>query len=57
MDGLTSEERAYVAKAPLVRSVHSLAFALLRTAHEEPIRMITGADQDSVIQELLAGHA
>ncbi|MDR7328720.1 ATP-dependent helicase [Corynebacterium guangdongense] len=57
VDGLTSEERAYVAKAPLVRSVHSLAFALLRTAHDEPIRMITGADQDSVIQELLAGHA
>lgn len=47
----------YVASAPLVRSIHSLAFALLRQLHEEQIRLITGAEQDGVIRELLSGHA
>lgn len=47
----------YVSSAPLVRSVHSVAFALLRQVHEEHIRLITGAEQDGVIRELLAGHA
>lgn len=49
--------RDFVSDAPLVRSVHSLAFALLRDASEEPVRLITGAEQDAVIRELLAGHA
>ena len=47
----------FVSSAPLVRSVHSLAFALLRQLHDEHIRLITGAEQDGVIRELLAGHA
>lgn len=47
----------FVSDAPLVRSVHSLAFALLRDASEESVRLITGAEQDAVIRELLAGHA
>lgn len=47
----------FVSDGPLVRSVHSLAFALLREVSEEPIRLITGAEQDAVIRELLTGHA
>ncbi|AKK08108.1 ATP-dependent helicase [Corynebacterium testudinoris] len=47
----------FASQAPLVRSVHSLAFALLRDASEEPIRLITGAEQDTVIRELLQGQA
>ncbi|WJY62725.1 DNA-dependent helicase II [Corynebacterium atrinae] len=47
----------FASEAPLVRSVHSLAFALLREASEDPIRLITGAEQDSVIRELLHGQA
>ncbi|WP_394284406.1 PD-(D/E)XK nuclease family protein [Corynebacterium sp.] len=57
VDALVSEGDRYAANAPLVRSVHSLAFALLREAREENIRLITGAEQDNVIRELLAGHA
>lgn len=47
----------FASEAPLVRSIHSLAFALLRDVSEEPIRLITGAEQDAVIRELLQGHA
>ena len=47
----------YAAQASMVRSVHSLAFALLRRGSEEELRLITGAEQDAVIRELLAGHA
>src|SRR5699024_3355347 len=47
----------FASEAPLVRSVHSLAFALLRDASEEPVRLITGAEQDAVIRDLLRGHA
>ncbi|AWB81425.1 ATP-dependent DNA helicase [Corynebacterium yudongzhengii] len=54
---LLARDESYVSSAPLVRSVHSLAFALLREKHEEQIRLITGAEQDGVIRELLAGHA
>lgn len=51
----------YAAKSSMVRSVHSLAFALLRSdtseeASEGGIRLITGAEQDHVIRELLVGH-
>lgn len=58
-DRLLSGERGadFVASAPLVRSVHSLAFALLRQLHDDHIRLITGAEQDGVIRELLTGHA
>lgn len=47
----------FVADAPVVRSVHSLAFAMLRQRSEEEIRLISGAEQDAVIRELLLGHA
>ncbi|QGU06656.1 DNA helicase II [Corynebacterium occultum] len=45
----------YVSEGSLVRSIHSLAFALLR--QDRPARLITGAEQDAVIRELLEGHA
>ncbi|MBP3088755.1 ATP-dependent helicase [Corynebacterium sp. sy017] len=45
----------------IVRSVHSLAFAMLRinmAEHtQEELRLIPGAQQDAVMRELLAGHA
>ena len=47
----------FVSTTSMVRSVHSLAFALLRGLSDEPIRLITGAEQDGVIRELLEGHA
>lgn len=57
-------ESGFVADEPIVRSVHSLAFALLRAADEASggagsahIRLISGAEQDFAIRELLQGHA
>lgn len=47
----------YVSDATLVRPVHSVAFALLRAGIDEEIRLITGAEQDAVIRELLLGQA
>ncbi|MCQ9371207.1 ATP-dependent helicase [Corynebacterium sp. 35RC1] len=47
----------YSAEGPMVRTVHSLAFALLRTLEEEQFRLITGAEQDAVIRDLLQGAA
>lgn len=48
-----------VVRQPLVRSVHSYAFGVLRLAAQRagdpPPRLITGAEQDGVIRELLAG--
>ncbi len=48
-----------VVREPLVRSVHSYAFAVLRKAAERagdpPPRLVTGAEQDGIIRELLAG--
>ena len=46
----------FVASEPMVRSVHSLAFAVLRQRFDEEIRLISGAEQDAVIRELLAGQ-
>ncbi|MBZ8176901.1 UvrD-helicase domain-containing protein [Corynebacterium sp. 3HC-13] len=43
--------------ATLVRSIHSLAFALLHATSSEAIELIPGAEQDAVFRELLAGHA
>ena len=44
---------------PLVRTVHSYAYAVLRRAAERagdaPPRLITSAEQDAIIRELLAG--
>ncbi len=48
-----------VVREPLVRSVHSYAFSVLRTAAaragDPPPRLFTGAEQDGVTSELLAG--
>ena len=49
-----------VAREPMVRTVHSYAFALLRQAAQRngdpPPRLITSAEQDGIIRELLAGN-
>ncbi|WP_020109286.1 ATP-dependent DNA helicase [Nocardia sp. 348MFTsu5.1] len=46
-------------REPIVRTLHSYAFAVLRlqaAAHDNPPpRLITGAEQDAVLRELLAG--
>ena len=48
-----------VVREPLVRSVHSYAFSVLRQAAaragDPPPRLVTGAEQDGIIRELLAG--
>ncbi len=48
-----------VIREPLVRSVHSYAFAVLRLAAQRaggpPPRLVTSAEQDAIIAELLAG--
>ena len=48
-----------VVREPLVRSLHSYAFAVLRQAAaragDPPPRLVTGAEQDGIIRELLAG--
>lgn len=46
----------FVIDEPMVRSVHSLAFALLRQNVDPNLRLISGAEQDAVIRQLLAGH-
>jgi superfamily I DNA/RNA helicase/RecB family exonuclease len=49
-----------VIREPLVRSVHSYAFAVLRLAARRaggpPPRLVTTAEQDAIIAELLAGE-
>ena len=55
---LAAGSRAVV-REPLVRTVHSYAFAVLRLAAQRngdpPPRLITSAEQDGIIRELLAG--
>ena len=55
---LSAGDRAVV-REPLVRTVHSYAFAVLRLAAQRngdpPPRLITSAEQDGIIRELLAG--
>ncbi|AFM16218.1 DNA/RNA helicase, superfamily I [Mycolicibacterium chubuense NBB4] len=55
---LGAGERTAV-REPLVRTVHSYAFAVLRLAAQRngspPPRLITSAEQDGIIRELLAG--
>ncbi|MGE2834666.1 ATP-dependent helicase [Mycobacterium sp. SMC-4] len=57
---LTAGETRAV-REPLVRTVHSYAFAVLRLAAQRtgspPPRLITSAEQDGIIRELLAGDA
>lgn len=54
-----SGEELPVIREPLVRSVHSYAFAVLRKAADRagdpPPRLVTGAEQDGITRELLAG--
>lgn len=49
-----------VIREPLVRTVHGYAFAVLRAAAQRagalPPRLVTSAEQDGVIRELLAGN-
>jgi superfamily I DNA/RNA helicase/RecB family exonuclease len=49
-----------VIREPLVRSVHSYAFAVLRLAAQRvggpPPRLVTSAEQDTIIAELLTGE-
>ncbi len=59
--GLTgTAEAARTVREPLVRTLHSYAFGVLRlqaAAHgNPPPRLITGAEQDAVIRELLRGE-
>jgi superfamily I DNA/RNA helicase/RecB family exonuclease len=55
---LSAVDRAVV-REPLVRTVHSYAFAVLRLAAQRngdrPPRLITSSEQDGIIRELLAG--
>jgi superfamily I DNA/RNA helicase/RecB family exonuclease len=48
-----------VVREPLVRSLHSYAFGVLRKAADRagdpPPRLVTGAEQDAAIRDLLAG--
>lgn len=54
----TGQGRAAVSE-PLVRTVHGYAYAVLRRAAgragEAPPRLVTSAEQDAIIRELLAG--
>jgi superfamily I DNA/RNA helicase/RecB family exonuclease len=51
--------RRVAVREPLVRTVHGYAYAVLRRAAERagdaPPRLITSAEQDAIIRELLAG--
>ena len=56
---LLRSARQGVVREPLVRTVHSYAFAVLRLAAQRngdpPPRLITSAERDGIIRELLAG--
>jgi superfamily I DNA/RNA helicase/RecB family exonuclease len=60
LDSHDAGTRPAVIRQPLVRSVHSYAFALLRLAAQRaggpPPRLVTSAEQDAIIAELLAGE-
>ncbi|MGV9857346.1 ATP-dependent helicase [Gordonia sp. NPDC003425] len=57
--GVNGDGATGALREPLVRTVHSYAFAILRlqaAAHgNPPPRLITGSEQDVVLRELLAG--
>src|SRR5947208_4403255 len=59
-EGETGDALPAVIREPLVRSVHSYAFAVLRLAAQRaggpPPRLVTSAEQDAIIAELLAGE-
>lgn len=51
----------YVSTAKIARSIHSVAFMIVRAAaglHAESTpRLMTGGEQDAILRHLLAGHA
>lgn len=47
------EKLDYTSSATMVRSLHSLAFAIYRQGVDDELRLITGAEQDAVMRELL----
>ncbi|WP_165165414.1 ATP-dependent DNA helicase [Corynebacterium qintianiae] len=49
-------DSGFVIDEPMVRSVHSLAFAMLRQNLDANVRLISGAEQDAVFRQLLQGH-
>lgn len=55
----STESRPAAVREPLVRTVHGYAYAVLRQAAERagdaPPRLVTSAEQDVIIRELLAG--
>jgi superfamily I DNA/RNA helicase/RecB family exonuclease len=55
----TAGARRAAVREPLVRTVHSYAYAVLRRAAQRagdaPPRLVTSAEQDAIIRELLAG--
>jgi superfamily I DNA/RNA helicase/RecB family exonuclease len=55
----TGGPRPAAVREPLVRTVHGYAYAVLRRAAERaggaPPRLVTSAEQDTIIRELLAG--
>jgi superfamily I DNA/RNA helicase/RecB family exonuclease len=56
---LLGESGRSAVREPMVRTVHSYAFAVLRLAAQRngdpPPRLVTSAEQDGIIRELLAG--
>ena len=58
---LLGSSTAAAVREPLVRTLHSYAYAVLRRAAERaddpPPRLLTSAEQDAIIRELLAGDA
>lgn len=57
--GAHGDGRQAAVREPLVRTVHSYAYAVLRRAAQRtgaaPPRLVTSAEQDVIIRELLAG--
>ncbi|OMC54881.1 ATP-dependent DNA helicase [Mycobacterium sp. IS-836] len=55
----TDGARRAAVREPMVRTVHSYAYAVLRRAADRagdaPPRLVTSAEQDAIIRELLAG--
>ena len=56
---LLGEDGPSAVREPMVRTIHSYAFAVLRLAAQRngdpPPRLVTSAEQDGIIRELLAG--
>ncbi|MDK4286707.1 ATP-dependent DNA helicase [Corynebacterium pseudodiphtheriticum] len=50
---LSEKVSQYYSQGPLVRSIHSVAFGLLRLVTDLPLRLISGAEQDAMMREIL----